>query len=553
MKTFAAFLLEGGNIKVGEAQAEPFKVTAKNRSERVDDIHHSMHELNKSFHAEHGHHLFDGGKAHYGGSSMQLMDKKIPDAEFAKHKPLVGDVDVHVPHENGDKLHDHLKPGAKFGKYTVAGVKKHGIDVSAVMKHDNGETHQIDFIKGKHARAEQSFLHSSHWDDVKNGVKGSHHKLLLNTAAGETHKFSISGGLKSRTDDEDKGHQHPEKISKALFGKNADHEKIHSFHGTAELIRDHIPAKKHQDIYDRFKGSLARAGNADHSKAVAHLKKTLNARDEVKEDLNEDAKVGSRVHIVMPGSKHHNASGVVAKLTQKPGSPSAYRIQSGHVVASVKLDSGDTVDVRQGGWRAETRKSKLNEEAEHHASVIPLVGFSPISHMGHAHDLGGAMKKLSGKKHVGISQKADVYSPEERSSIMKKQWGQKDVNHHHTKSGGDTIGHAFHSLPKDGKKHLHILVGADRKGMAEGLKKSLEDGKIPEMNGHRWDSIHIHTPSDEGRSHGMSGTPMRAAAAAGDLKTFHKHLGSHFSSDEAKAHMDKIQSAIVSKKLKIKR
>jgi len=479
MKTFLSYLAEGGNIKVGDHAAAPFKVTAENRDSRVKDIHDSMHALNKSFHAEHGHHLFDGGKAHYGGSSMQLMDKDIPAAEFAKHKPTVGDVDVHVPHENGDKLHDHLKPGTKFGKYTVAGVKKHGIDVSAVMKHDNGETHQIDFIKGKHARAEQSFLHSSHWDDVKKGVKGSHHKLLLNTAAGETHKFSISGGLKSRTDDEDKGHQHPEKISKALFGKNADHEKIHSFHGTAELIRDHIPAKEHQGIYDRFKGSLARAGQTDHTKALAHLKKTLNAKDEVHESLNE--------------------------------------------------------------------------EAEHHASVIPLVGFSPISHMGHAHDLGGAMKKLPGKKHVGISQKADVFSPEERSHIMKKQWGQKDVNHHFTKSGGDTIGHAYHSLPKDGKKHLHILVGADRTEMAHGLKKSLEAGKIPEMNGHKWDSIHIHTPEDSDRKHGMSGTNLRTAAATGNHEEFHRHLGHMFSKDEAHKIHDKVKEAIISKKIKIKR
>lgn len=479
MKTFARFIIEGGNIKVGDHAAAPFKVTAKNRPDRQEHIHNAMHHLNKSFKAEHGHDLFHNGRAHYAGSSMHLMDGSISHDEFAKHKGTVGDVDVHIPHEHGDKLHAHLKPGSKFGKYTVMGTKKHGSDVSAVMKHDNGEHHQFDFVKGKHGREEQSFLHSSHWHDVKNGVKGLHHKMLLNAAGGEKHKFSIAAGLRSREDDKDPGHQHPKAVSKALFGEKAAHHEIHSFHGVAGLIKKHIPAEHHQAIYDKFKDSVKAKPDIDHSKAIDHLRKTLGTKDTVKEDLNE--------------------------------------------------------------------------EAEHHASVIPLVGFSPISHMGHAHDLGGAMKKLPGKKHVGISQTADVFSPEERSKIMKKQWGQKDVNHHFTKSGGDTIGHAYHQLPKDGKKHLHILVGADRKEFGHGLKKALEAGKIPEMNGHKWDSIHVHTPADEGRTHGMSGTKMRAAAAVDDHETFHHHLGPMFSKDEAKEIHGKVKSAILSKKLKIKR
>lgn len=668
MKTFISYIAEGGNIKVGDHEAAPFKVTAANRDSRVNDIHDSMRELNKSFHAEHGHDLFHGGKAHYGGSSMQLMDKNIPSAEFAKHKPTVGDVDVHVPHEHGDKLHAHLKTGARFGKYTVAGTKKHGIDVSAVMQHDNGELHQIDFIKGKHGRAEQSFLHSSHWDDVKRGVKGSHHKLLLNVAAGDTHKFSISGGLKSRTDEDDKGLQHPEKISKKLFGKDADHEKIHSFHGLSELIRDHIPASKHQDIYDRFKASTDRAGrDTDHTKAIAHLKKTLNAKDEVNEGIKHivggiiaAGALAAGTHAAIKADQNAprvNISGVEHRLTGEdhgkvPRNHAVVRTEkgtyktwqgtdgkgrpSGHHFAlkidestdevneakvrayrptktvcgsckgfglvkgrssggvpgqkvrckrcngtgsrrlresleeeKIKCESckgrGQRIKITRTGptkvpcgvcmasGQIEHRAKALAEETEHHASVIPLVGFSPISHMGHAHDLGGAMKKLPGKKHIGISQKDDVFSPEERSHIMKKQWGQEGVNHHFTKSGGDTIGHAYHSLPEGGKKHLHILVGGDRVEMAHGLKKSLEAGKIPEMNSHKWDSIHIHTPEDSNRKHGMSGTNLRSAAVTDDHEEFHRHLGHAFSKDEAEGIRQKVKSAIVSKKIKIKR
>ena len=192
-------------------------------------------------------------------------------------------------------------------------------------------------------------------------------------------------------------------------------------------------------------------------------------------------------------------------------------------------------------------------EDEHHASVIPLTGFSPISHMGHAKDLGSELKTLPGKKHIGISSKSELYTDKERGDILHKQWGDKDMKHHIVKSGGETIAKAFHSLPKNGKKHLHILVGHDRKDFAHGLKKSLDAGKIKEMGDHKWDSITIHHPKDSNRSHGMSGTNMRNAAEKGNVKEFHRHLGNMFTADEAKKHMQKFKSGIASGQIKVKR
>ncbi len=191
---------------------------------------------------------------------------------------------------------------------------------------------------------------------------------------------------------------------------------------------------------------------------------------------------------------------------------------------------------------------------EYHSTVIPLTGFSPISHMGHAKDLGEKMKSLPGTKHLGISNKSDLYSSEERSEILHRQWKQPNVQHHFVKSGGETIRKAFDSLPKNGKKVLHILVGHDRKDFAEGLKKSLELGKIKEMDTNKWDSIHIHHPDDTDRSHGLSGTNMRKAANENNLDEFHRHLGKdEFSKDEAKFHMKKFKDAIDNSSLKIKR
>lgn len=196
--------------------------------------------------------------------------------------------------------------------------------------------------------------------------------------------------------------------------------------------------------------------------------------------------------------------------------------------------------------------SKSSDEGSH-ATVVPLTGFSPHSHMGHAIDLGNAVSKLPGSKHIGISQKSDVFSPEERADILKRQWNQPDLHTHVVKSAGETISNAFNSLPASGARHLHLLVGADRKDFAEGLKKSLEAGKIKEMGDNKWDSITIHSPDDENREHGMSGTKMRAAAAADDLDTYHKHLGNSFSREEATSIMKKTQNGLSSGKIKLKR
>lgn len=195
------------------------------------------------------------------------------------------------------------------------------------------------------------------------------------------------------------------------------------------------------------------------------------------------------------------------------------------------------------------------EEKESHATVIPLVGFSPFSHMGHAVDLGSSMASLpKGKRVVGMSTKASEFTPEERSDILRRQWGKHvpDLEVHPSTSAGETIAHAFKQLP-EGKRHLHILIGADRKDFAEGLKQSLEANKIPEMEGQRFDSITIHHPEDIDRSHGMSGTKMRTAASTGDVEEFHKHIGPSFTRAEAIKLMGRVKSGIKSGKIKVKR
>jgi hypothetical protein len=322
MLRFKTFIAEGGNItfgKKGDADAPtaaPFPVTAATRDKTRSDIHDALSSIHNSFHKQTGEHLFgkDRQRLHdataYTGSTHDLMGNHISHEDFAKHKPMVGDIDVQVSHTHKDVLATHLKPGQKHGKFTVVGVKKHGSETSIGLKHkDTGHIHQIDF-QGVHTPGSEAdrFLHSSDWNDTKAGIKGAHHKILLNAIGGEKHKFSITHGLRSRTDDSDPGVQHPRDISNKLFGAKADPEQIKSFHGVTQLIKKHTPKEQHQAIYDKFKSSLPGKNDMNHGPALEHLRKHLDVKDTVNEStLNEDAE--QHAHVAFMGASPHTHMG----------------------------------------------------------------------------------------------------------------------------------------------------------------------------------------------------------------------------------------------------
>jgi hypothetical protein len=512
LKTFGQFLLaEGGNISVEGGSASPFPLTARNRQSRVDDIHHALSDLHDQYHKETGEHLFGKNKSGltsgstYAGSTRALMNPKLSHKDVASTMPSVGDVDAQMHHDHKNQMAQFLFPGRLIGKYMVVGTKKHGNEVSAVMKHENGEHHQFDF-EGVHTDPKtgestpgEQFLHSADFSDRQSGIKGLHHKVLLNAiASANNQKFSITHGLRSRDSaKDDPGISNPDEVSSALFGPKADASKVHSFKGLSELIRDHVHPDNHAGIYQKFADSVSKMKGADHTKAIAHLGKTLGIQQD-QQPQQEPQK---------PEPK---------KAPKKPA-------------------------------------PKQQQQEEHHTSVIPLTGFSPISHMGHAQDLGSALSRLPGTKHVGVSSKSDVYTPEERKHILRRQWDDADNTIHTVKSAGETIRAAHESLPEGGRKVLHILVGHDRADFAHGLKRSLEAGKIKEMEGRQFDDIQVHHPEDSDRSHGMSGTNMRTAASRGDVDEVHRHIGPMFSRAEAEDHTKRMADAIKSGAIKVKR
>ena len=366
-----------------------------------------------------------------------------------------------------------------------------------------------------------------------------------------THHMGTVGKYVIHTKLPDNAHHDVEHFKKNLSSKeiNFDDDKIHH-------EPHHVDVSAEKKKFEGLNHDLlsARTTKTNKEAKTAELEKFGDIKKRV------SAKVDTHIKKLGLSPKWGSGSeGIVVHPSEhKPTSP-RFKVTSDSF-RKYKEDTKD-IDFKTGVKkehefiRKSFRSFIAEEDAKtHHVSVIPLVGFSPISHMGHAHDLGGAMKKLpEGDKHIGISSKADTFEPKERADILHKQWGIHNLQHHVVKSGGETIAHAYHAAPKTGRKELHLLVGSDRKDFAEGLKKSLEAGKIKEMGEHKWDAIHIHTPEDGDRSHGMSGTKMRTAVAEGNHSEFKRHLGPMFSDREAHRIHKKIKAAMDSGAVKVKR
>ena len=70
MLTFKQFLAEGGNIKIGQHEANVVDVTPETRQQVASDIRDSLNDLHNKFHEQHNEHLFgEGARALSTGTS----------------------------------------------------------------------------------------------------------------------------------------------------------------------------------------------------------------------------------------------------------------------------------------------------------------------------------------------------------------------------------------------------------------------------------------------------------------------------------------------------
>jgi hypothetical protein len=304
---FKSFITEGGNLKVGDVSAEPMMLgTQHERSQRQGDIHDFLHSLNNAHIAETGHHLFGpkgeaiNDRSAFAGSSKAFMDPSISDEEHNTHKKKVGDVDIMVPQQHSDSLANLLKPNQQFGNYTIVGTKKTGSQNLVLARHKDGQVQQFDMepsqYEGNKPSEWNQFSHSSDWGDVKNGVKGAMHKLLLSamtsangrvgitrTKKGDTegfmpsHRFSVDRGMRegyTQIGAENGKPIHrelkPEEsqyttdvptIYSQMFNRTPSRQDVHefgSYMGLTKHMKQYLSPEQRSRVIDKFVGNLHR-------------------------------------------------------------------------------------------------------------------------------------------------------------------------------------------------------------------------------------------------------------------------------------------------------
>lgn len=329
------FLIEGGNAfreeKVGpdgkKIRGEPLtrpitlEPDGSNRNYATAELHTMLNDLSKEHKKRYGGQplfgtqgLVSAKHSIYAGSTRQLMNHdttaEIPSAKLASYKKEFGDVDtsIHPEHKNSlyellENLsrHDHTGQKIKLGGYTVEGVKKSGSEIHAMMRHENGNAHQIDFNtvpddgwskdeKGNRKGLNDTgrFSTSQHIEDLQNGIKGAAHKMALG-AIHDEFKFAMGGnkgGGLSRRDGQNIGSKeiirNPKSIFKTLFqnpevgtnAENGEQEHIHSVLGISRLVGRHIDPSRHQKYLDKIREGLSKIPglNVDH-----HMQKISEA------------------------------------------------------------------------------------------------------------------------------------------------------------------------------------------------------------------------------------------------------------------------------------
>ena len=182
-------LHEGGNVRVGDVQADQILANKINRTEFVKELTKNLLILNKQFEEKNGIKIWDkdsyitSGKV-FSGSSEHFINLDISDEEYGKHKPKTGDIDVQMSDQLEQQMHEFFKTNTKFGSMTYLGQSQSAIGQISALFSYQGWNVQIDFEfveMGSDGMPTEwsSFSRSSAWRDIEAGIKGVMHKFAI--------------------------------------------------------------------------------------------------------------------------------------------------------------------------------------------------------------------------------------------------------------------------------------------------------------------------------------------------------------------------------------
>ena len=109
MKSFKEFILEqkeiellvcGGNVQIGDREAQRIDLTKFSRDEIVPVIRKGLKAISDAFKSSYGLPIWDDdlftSNKYLSGSAFHFFDTAIPSTLFVSKKPTVGDIDTQV-------------------------------------------------------------------------------------------------------------------------------------------------------------------------------------------------------------------------------------------------------------------------------------------------------------------------------------------------------------------------------------------------------------------------------------------------------------------------
>ena len=187
---FKRSLTEGGNLAIGQDQAQSIDLKVHNRAFIVPILTKLLYGINDGFAAVNKKPLWNPALLQKGeflsGSSLHFFNTKIPDEQFEKVKPKVGDIDTQVDKLMEKELEGWLNSvkGKLIGGGKLIGFERGNEQYSSLWElQDPPIKVQIDLefvaFEKDEPTAWSKFSHSSDWEDIQAGVKGVFHKWLI--------------------------------------------------------------------------------------------------------------------------------------------------------------------------------------------------------------------------------------------------------------------------------------------------------------------------------------------------------------------------------------
>ena len=208
MFSFKQFIIEGGNVQIGDVSAERIDLSKINRDFIVTRINRTLQMVNLQFQKKYGLPLWNkelfASKKFLSGSAFHFFDKAIPTPEFKQYKNTVGDIDTQVDKAQEKNIKEFLDSivGQKFAYVTFIGYKSSAGQFISLWQFNQPKINiqidleLVDFNNGKPTEWSQ-FSHSSDWKDMKEGIKGVFQKYLLRALTTKTlRKIIILKGKK---------------------------------------------------------------------------------------------------------------------------------------------------------------------------------------------------------------------------------------------------------------------------------------------------------------------------------------------------------------------